>query len=149
MTAADEIKNELLSDLEYSDRLNFLSHICDIFDSYSDAYGDLTEVIQLLVNLSSEENHVELKEEYINTIQTAAGNRDIYSINFDSLLNDFEALNDRMKLDVIDILGYTYNDKYIEFLNAQLASKNDAISSTAAMSLDELKAGLDNNRSIN
>ena len=135
----DEIISILSSERSSDkDKLELLSHLCDIFESYSEEYGGLGVLVQALVDFAANETDPTLKEEYINTIQSAASSRDVSKIEFEKLIDEFASFDHRMKLDVIDILGFSHNSKYLEFLRDQESSDNTAISSTATMALQEI-----------
>jgi hypothetical protein len=127
-----------------SEKIEFLSHLYDIFESYSESYGDLTETIELLVEFSVIEDDDEVKEEFINALQTAANNEDISNIDLDNFISGFSKLSQRMMLDVIDIVGFSHNSKYLEFLKQKAGSENSAISNAATMALEEMEAFLQN-----
>lgn len=133
---------------DVAEKMELLSHLCDIFESYSEEYGNLNEIIQLLVDFSVSETDSSLKEEYINTLQSAAGNKDISSIELEKIIDAFDSLDHRLKLDVIDVVGFSHNSKYVDFLKDQASSDDAAISSTASMSLEEMTAFLAQNDSV-
>ena len=136
---------KLLNSEGTEDKLNVLSHLCDVFESTSTLFADMNDVIQLLVNQVVEETNIRLKEEYINTIQFAANNRDISEIDFDRLISIFDVQPSGIQLNIIDILGFSHNTKYLDFLKGLALSEKMGISSTAAMAVEEMEAFIGKN----
>ena len=83
---------QILSGSDSEEKVEVLSHLCDIFESYNTSIDNFEGMITLLLNFGIKEQNHELKEEIFNTILAAATYKDVDRINFDILEESLDSL---------------------------------------------------------
>ena len=95
-----------------TEKIELLSHLCDVFESYNKNIKGFDEIVQMLVNLTVKPDD-RISDDIIDTILTAQINQDISNINFDIVDEHLETAPTHILPRFIEILSYTYNRKYI------------------------------------
>lgn len=108
-----EIKETLLEGT-LDDKIDTLSYLCDIFESYNKNIDHFEELLEFLIHLAIETQDENMKEETLETISKAATYQNIQKVNFDAFEQDIQKVSVKYLPRYIDILSYTHNNKYIQ-----------------------------------
>ena len=108
-----EIKEILLKGT-LNEKINTLSYLCDIFESYNKNIDQFEELLDFLIHLVIETQDENVKEETLETICKAAIYQNIDGIDFDALEQDIQKVSVKFLPRYIDILSYTHNKKYVK-----------------------------------
>lgn len=96
-----------------SSKINELSYLCDVFESYNKNIDHFEELIEFLIHLAVETRDDNIKEEILEAICKAAIHQNIDKVNFDAFSQDIQKVSVKYLPRYIDILSYTHNEKYI------------------------------------
>ncbi|KFN10555.1 hypothetical protein [Paenibacillus macerans] len=129
----------ILSGKDNEEKIEILSHLCDIFESYNTAIDNFEDIILTLLNFGIKEDNLELKEEIFNTLLTAATYKNIDGINFDFLADNLENLPDECLHSALTTLSFTFKKKYLSYLTKYLNHKNGSIRADAINAINEIE----------
>lgn len=109
----DEIKTVLLEG-EYDEKIEMLSYLCDVFESYNQNVDGLEETLDFLIKLVLESEDGTLKDEILEAICKAVIYKNIDNVDFDPMEQELAGTSISYIPRFIDILSFTHNKKYID-----------------------------------
>ncbi|TCS96870.1 hypothetical protein [Hazenella coriacea] len=130
---------EVLMGTDHEVKVEILSHLSDVFESYNESIEDFEEIVMFLLEYGLNETEIEMKEEIFNTLLDAATNQDIGKINFDVLEKSLDDLPIECLHSAITILSFTYNREYLPTLLKYTEHGNKQIRSDALYAVNEIE----------
>lgn len=130
---------ETLSGSDHEEKIEILSHLHDIFESYNHSIDNIEGLIEWLLDFGIKEQNNEIKEEAFNTILTAATYKKIDSINFDILANQLDDLPESCLHYALTTLSFTFRKKYLPFLVKYANHENAGVRADALNAINEIK----------
>lgn len=134
----DELRG-ILTGTDTDEKIEILSHLCDVFQSYNNSIGHFKELIALLLDLGLKEQNVVIKEEIFNSILIAATYKSIDDMDFDILAAHVESLPEECLHPALTMLGFTHNKKYLSCLTKYLDHENKNIRADAITAFNEIQ----------
>lgn len=133
-----EVKR-VLEGNDRQEKLNIISQIGDIFESYHES-SDFMELANLLILLvQSDNNDNELKYESLQSLSYAVSYKNFNEIELDNLVKKLDSLSfDCLQL-VISILSFTHNEKWLPILQKLLQHENNHVRAEATYAIRELE----------
>jgi hypothetical protein len=122
------------------EKIELLSHLNDIFESYNPHIADFDAIIGLLVEGALKEGDPEVRQEFFETLVKAGVFRDIRSINLDKLVESMESLSADELARAIDVLSFTHNRKYLPAIERHRGHENPHVREAVATALQEMGA---------
>lgn len=129
----------VLSGSDVEEKIEVLSHLCDVFESYNKSIDNFKDIIIELIHFGFKEVDLEIKEEIFNTILTAATYKNIDEINFDILAYNLDSLSEECLHSALTVLGFTYKKEYLIYLTKYLDHKNGSIRADAINAINEIE----------
>lgn len=134
----DELRG-ILSGTDTDEKIEILSHLCDVFQSYNNSIDHFKDLISILLDFGFEEENVEIKEEIFSSILTAATYKNIEDMDFDMLAARVESLPEECLHSALTILGFTHKEKYLSCLTQYLDHENKNIRADAMNAINEIQ----------
>lgn len=134
----DEIKDMLLGENK-REKIELLSHLEDIFESYCENIEHYDDIINLLINCGLHDNDMETKASIYDTLSKAALYRDVSKFDFDLIENSLGGLPIDILTSVISILGYSKNKKYLPKLISYFNHEDAIVSREAKDAANEIE----------
>ncbi|WP_013320884.1 HEAT repeat domain-containing protein [Gloeothece verrucosa] len=127
-------RNKQLEEAEkISDDLEFL-----VFELEENIY---CEILQAIIEQSSQQNDYEIKEVLLNSVANAMSQSDcIKKIDLSFLIKQIDQLKGDCLLHALDIIGLSRNLSYVEVIRRFLKHSNLEVRETAAMALSEIES---------
>lgn len=129
----------ILSGSDIEEKVEVLSYLCDVFESYNNSIDDFREIIIALLDLGFKEDNLDVKEEIFNTILTAATYKNIDGINFDILAYNLDSLPEECLHSALTILGFTFKKDYLFYLTKYLDHENKSVRADAINAIKEIE----------
>lgn len=129
----------ILSGSDVEEKIEVLSHLCDVFESYNNSIDNFKEIIIALLDFGFKEENLEIKEEIFNAILTAATYKNIDEINFDILAYNLDTLPEECFHSALTILGFTFKKDYLFHLTKYLDHENESIRADAINAINEIE----------
>ncbi|MFP4979374.1 hypothetical protein ACE6ED_28585 [Paenibacillus sp. CN-4] len=130
---------ETLSGSEIDEKVEILSHLCDVFESYNNSIENFKELVIALLDFGFKEENLEIKEEIFNVILTAATYKNIDEINFNILAHNLDSLPEECLHSALTILGFTFKKDYLFYLTKYLDHENGSIRADAVNAINEIE----------
>ncbi|MGO4532658.1 hypothetical protein AB4Z30_26545 [Paenibacillus sp. 2TAF8] len=129
----------ILSGSDVEGKIEVLSHLCDVFESYNNSIDNFKEIIIALIDFGLREDNLEIKEEIFNTLLSAATYKNIDEINFDILAHNLDTLPEECFHSALTILGFTVKKDYLFYLTKYLNHENGSIRADAINAINEIE----------
>lgn len=129
----------ILSGSEIDEKVEVLSHLCDVFESYNNSIENFKELVIALLDFGFKEEKLEIKEEIFNVILTAATYKNIDEINFDILAYNLDSLPEECLHSALTTVGFTFKKDYLVYLTKYLDHENGSIRADAINAINEIE----------
>lgn len=129
---------ETLRGLDRDAKIELVSHLGDIFESYNKNIG-IDELVNLLMTYGVKEKDEAVQKEIFNSLLKAAIFQDIRNINLSMIILNIDRLPvDCIKV-AIEVLGYSHNRNYVPILEKYATCEDEGIRVNAKIALTEIK----------
>ncbi len=132
-----EIKKVFFSG-NLKEKKEMLSCFCDILESYNKNIPMLNEIIQFLVDISIVSYDFDILIEILDTICFAQIYQNVDDVNFDAFEEYINNSSELIIPRIINILGYTHNEKYVKSIQKFQFHSNIQIRNAAQDAMLEL-----------
>jgi hypothetical protein len=130
---------KILYSCDVDGKINILSHLCDVFESYTAKIDNFQEIMNELIVYAISENKIELQEEILHTLSIAAANRDISKIDFALLVKNLNNFSINCLPEAIDVIGFTHNENYVKVLKPFLNHHDNRVVYSAHIAISEIE----------
>lgn len=104
---------EIMENGNYEEKNDLLSHLNDIFESYNKNIKDFDEIISFLIDYATRSGDENLSISIFEAITNAQTYQDTKNVNFDKIALATASAPTKILIELIEILSYTYNRKYL------------------------------------
>jgi hypothetical protein len=120
-------------------KIELLSYLNDIFESYNKNIDDFSEMINILIKHIDKEKDEEIAEEILNTIIFAETYQDVKDIDFSPLSENLDKVSGNILARCIDALSYTDNQHFIPCILRFRESNDETVRNSVEEALVELR----------
>ncbi|WP_261129901.1 hypothetical protein [Bacillus sp. Marseille-Q3570] len=130
---------QILKGKDEQEKIETVSHLSDVFESYNKNIENFEELIEVLLNYALEEQNLEVKEEMFDALANAVTYQNTEDINWDSLERHLSQLSLPCLITAINILGLTHDQKYLPTIKTYTEHENGAVKGEAYLALKEMQ----------
>ncbi len=120
------------------DKINTLSYLCDVFESYNKNIEHFDEIVRLLIDGAIAEENLEIKGEFFEALSKAAVFHDVEHIDFDKIAQNLDSLPIACLVRGIDILSFTHNLKYLPTIEKYRNHENEYVREAVETAIKEM-----------
>lgn len=130
---------QVLKGKDEQEKIETVSHLSDVFESYNTNIENFEELIEVLLAYALAEQNLEVKEELFDALSKAVTYQNVERINWDSLERHLPQLPLSCLITGINILGMTYDQKYLPTIKMYTEHENGAVKGEAYIALKEME----------
>lgn len=121
-----------------TERLETLSYLSDVFESYNKNITNFDEIMNLLIDNSITEDNLEVKCEFFEVLVKATVFQEVHQINFDKLEHSLVELPVECLSRCIDVLSFSHNKKYIPSLEVYRNHDDKNVRESVELAIKEI-----------